>query len=61
MFQAGPRMCLGKELAMMQMKMVVAVLLQRFRFAVQDGFSPTYDLNLTMPMKHGLPVTVHLK
>jgi hypothetical protein len=57
--QAGPRMCLGKELAMIQMKMIAASVLQRFTFSVPDEFSPKYGLNLTMPMKNGLPVWVH--
>lgn len=54
-------MCLGRELALMQIKMVVAVLLQRFRFSSQKGFTPEYDLNLTLPMKNGFPVSVQSK
>lgn len=45
----------------MQIKMVVAVLLQRFRFSSQKGFTPEYDLNLTLPMKNGFPVSVQSK
>ena len=52
-------MCLGKELAMIQMKMIAASVLQQFTFCVPDEFSPKYGLNLTMPIKNGLPVWVH--
>ncbi|MCE3050402.1 hypothetical protein HAX54_047125, partial [Datura stramonium] len=30
-FQAGPRICLGKEMAFLQMKSLVAAILQRFK------------------------------
>ena len=30
-FQAGPRICLGKEMAFLQMKRVVAGVLRRFK------------------------------
>jgi cytochrome P450 len=59
--QAGPRICIGKELAMIQMKIIVAGLLQHFTFSVPDNFSPTYALSLTLHMKDGLPVTVHAR
>ncbi|PRQ24051.1 putative cytochrome P450 [Rosa chinensis] len=31
MFQAGPRICLGKEMSFLQMKRVVAEVLKRFK------------------------------
>ncbi|KAG2568175.1 hypothetical protein PVAP13_7NG297500, partial [Panicum virgatum] len=36
-FQAGPRICLGKEFAYMQMKIFAAVLLYLFRFEMWDA------------------------
>jgi cytochrome P450 len=71
-FQAGQRVCLGKELAMLQMKLVAATLLSRFTIsmssnaatsqaaAADDDFKPTYEMSLTLPIKNGLPVRIHL-
>ncbi|WVZ57433.1 hypothetical protein U9M48_007819 [Paspalum notatum var. saurae] len=36
-FQAGPRICLGKEFAYMQMEIFAAVLLRFFVFRLRDG------------------------
>ncbi|XP_021844184.1 cytochrome P450 94A1 [Spinacia oleracea] len=57
-FQAGPRVCLGKEMAFLQMKRVVAGILERFRVVpvVEDGFEPVYVPNLTAKMQDGFPV-----
>ncbi|KMT10307.1 hypothetical protein BVRB_5g120590 [Beta vulgaris subsp. vulgaris] len=57
-FQAGPRVCLGKDMAFLQMKRVVAGILERFRVVpvVDDGFEPVYIPNLTAKMQGGLQV-----
>ena len=59
-FQAGPRICLGKEMAFLQMKRVVAAVLERFRVVpmVEDGFEPVYVPLLTAKMQGGLPVRI---
>jgi cytochrome P450 len=59
-FNAGPRICLGKEMAFIQMKSVVATLLHRFslKLDVDEGFCPQYTLSITLRMKGGLPVIV---
>ncbi|KAI0808392.1 high nitrogen upregulated cytochrome P450 monooxygenase 2 [Fomes fomentarius] len=40
-FSHGPMNCVGKNFAMMEMRLVVCALVQRFRFHLRDG----YDLN----------------
>lgn len=59
-FQAGPRVCLGKEMAFLQMKRVVAGVLERFRVVpvVDQGREPEYFADLTSKMKGGFPVRI---
>ncbi|XP_022759757.1 cytochrome P450 94A2-like [Durio zibethinus] len=59
-FQAGPRICLGKEMAFLQMKRVVAGVLRRFKLVptVEDGFQPLFVAYLTSKMEGGLPIRI---
>lgn len=59
-FQAGPRVCLGKEMAFLQMKKVVAGVLRRFRFipVVDKQEEPVLISYLTIKVKDGLMVRV---
>ena len=61
-FQAGPRICLGKDMAFLQMKRVVAVVLRRFKVmpAFEQGVhhEPEYMYYLTSKMKGGFPVKI---
>ncbi|XP_051137975.1 cytochrome P450 704C1-like [Andrographis paniculata] len=54
-FQAGPRICLGKEFAYRQMKVFVAVLLCAFSFRLADEQKPVnYRMLLTLQIDGGL-------
>ena len=57
-FNAAPRLCLGKSLAYLEVKLLTAVLAQRFDFACKREPSALYRSTLVMPMRHGLHVTV---
>jgi cytochrome P450 len=59
-FQAGPRICLGKEMAFLQMKRVLAAVLRRFKVvsAMEEGVEPEFVLQLTSKMKGGFPVRI---
>ncbi|XP_056170234.1 cytochrome P450 94A1-like [Syzygium oleosum] len=59
-FQAGPRVCLGKEMAFLQMKRVVAEVLRRFRVlpAAEEGEEPLFISYLSSKMKGGFPVRI---
>ncbi|KAK1428387.1 hypothetical protein QVD17_17220 [Tagetes erecta] len=60
-FQAGPRMCSGKDMAFLQMKRVVAGVLRRFVVVpvVEDGCGePVFVASLTSKMKGGFRVTI---
>ncbi|GJN17420.1 hypothetical protein PR202_gb04483 [Eleusine coracana subsp. coracana] len=59
-FHAGPRMCLGKEMAYIQMKSIVACVFEKFRFRFLGGEDmPELLLSFTLRMKGGLPMQVN--
>ncbi|XP_004301073.1 PREDICTED: cytochrome P450 94B3-like [Fragaria vesca subsp. vesca] len=58
-FHAGPRMCLGKDLAFIQMKSIAASVIVRFEVDVEDkDTSPAHLLSMTLRIKGGLAVSV---
>ncbi|XP_024992489.1 cytochrome P450 86A8-like [Cynara cardunculus var. scolymus] len=57
-FNAGPRICLGKDLAYLQMKSIAAAVLLRHRLAVVPGHKVEQKMSLTLFMKYGLKVNV---
>ncbi|KAL5859683.1 hypothetical protein ACOSQ4_000979 [Xanthoceras sorbifolium] len=58
-FNAGPRICLGKDLAYLQMKSVAAAVLLRHRLAVVQGHKVEQKMSLTLFMKYGILVNLH--
>ncbi|KAM7257591.1 hypothetical protein ACFE04_013332 [Oxalis oulophora] len=58
-FNAGPRICLGKDLAYLQMKSIAAAVLLRHRLSVTAGHRVEQKMSLTLFMKYGLMVDVH--
>nr|UAK14970.1 cytochrome P450 86A172 [Iberis amara] len=58
-FNAGPRICLGKDLAYLQMKSIAAAVLLRHRLTVVQGHKVEQKMSLTLFMKNGLLVNVH--
>ncbi|CAA7391767.1 unnamed protein product [Spirodela intermedia] len=57
-FQAGPRICLGKEFAYRQMKIFAAVLLRFFTFKLTDEEAIHYRMTISLFMDSGLNVLV---
>ncbi|KAJ9135487.1 hypothetical protein P3X46_032667 [Hevea brasiliensis] len=58
-FQAGPRVCLGKEMAFIQMKYVVASILRQYEIRpVRSDHPPVFVPRLTAHMAGGLKVVV---
>ncbi|KAL0460925.1 UNVERIFIED_CONTAM: cytochrome [Sesamum latifolium] len=62
-FHCSPRMCLGKEMAYVQMKSIAAAMMYEFEVVAVDGggcperiVNPPYTLSLFLKMKGGLPV-----
>lgn len=57
-FASGPRNCVGQQLAMLETKMVLAMVLQRFRFSVAPGYRHWPHNTITLRPKLGLPLLV---
>ncbi|KAL6867579.1 hypothetical protein ACP4OV_015603 [Aristida adscensionis] len=57
-FHAGPRLCLGKEMAYIQMKSIVACVLEELDVVVDGAYKPQQVASLTLRMRDGLPVSV---
>ncbi|KAK8469855.1 hypothetical protein PHAVU_004G006300 [Phaseolus vulgaris] len=57
-FNAGPRICLGKDLAFLQMKMVAAAILRSYRFKVVEGHVATPSHSIVLLMNNGLKATI---
>ncbi|TKY62746.1 Cytochrome P450 94A1 [Spatholobus suberectus] len=61
-FHAGPRMCLGKEMAYIQMKSIAASVMESFEIeALDKDTCPEHVLSLTLRIKGGLPVRVRVR
>ncbi|KAM3316405.1 hypothetical protein ACQJBY_034484 [Aegilops geniculata] len=57
-FNAGPRTCLGKEMAFVQMKTAAAAVLWNFAVKTVPGHVVEPKLSIILHMKNGLAVTV---
>ncbi|MER7707824.1 cytochrome P450 [Kitasatospora sp. NPDC097605] len=57
-FGAGPRVCVGSGLGMLEATVVLAVLLRRLRLSVPPGHRVRAEPMLTLRIRGGLPMTV---
>ncbi|RHN54142.1 putative cytochrome P450 [Medicago truncatula] len=55
---AGPRICLGKDSAYHQMRMVLAILCRFYKFNLVPDHQVKYRMMTILSMAHGLRVTV---
>lgn len=58
-FSAGPRYCIGQPLAMMQLKIALSMILQRFSLTLKPGVAVNYAGMNSIRPKHGLPMILH--
>ncbi|ORZ17105.1 cytochrome P450 [Absidia repens] len=58
-FHAGPRTCLGQNLATLEALVAIVTLLRRYEFTLVPGQEITYQVSLTLPMKNGMNVYVN--
>lgn len=57
-FNAGPRSCLGKEVALAQIKAVAATIIYNYRVRVAEGHRVAPNSSVILYMRHGLKVKV---
>ncbi|EEY63452.1 cytochrome P450, putative [Phytophthora infestans T30-4] len=57
-FSGGPRVCVGKALAMLEMKLVIATLVGRFHFTEVPGQNVHYAMGITIGMRSSLMMNV---
>ncbi|CAM6042745.1 unnamed protein product [Sphagnum compactum] len=60
-FQAGPRMCLGKDSAYLQMKMTTLLLLQFFNFELVKGQNLNYSMMVILSIAGGMKAHITQK
>jgi cytochrome P450 len=60
-FSAGARACIGMGFAMLEMKLILAMILRRIRVELDASRSVDPVLNITMAPRYGLHMMVHDK
>ena len=60
-FGAGPRACIGRGFAMMEAKLLLAVMARRHRLSLVPGHRVEVQPRVTLMPKHGMRMTVHVR
>lgn len=60
-FATGPRACIGKAFALLEMQITLATLWQRFRLDLIPTRPAEMDASWTLRPKNGLPMKLHLR
>ena len=58
-FSAGPRVCIGREFAIVSLKVMLATLISHFKFEqVREGWEPEFQKGTALKLKGGLKLKV---
>jgi cytochrome P450 len=60
-FSAGPRVCIGNSFAMMEARLLLATIAQRYRLSLAPGQMVAMNPMITLNPKGGLPMIVHAR
>lgn len=62
-FQAGPRVCIGMNMSLLESKIFTATMLRHFHVKIQDGEATErhYGFSTTLEMQGGLPLQMSLR
>lgn len=58
-FSGGPRMCIGSSFAMQELKIILSLVLQRYRLEFIPGTRVDRLVHVTLTPKNGMPMVVH--
>jgi cytochrome P450 len=57
-FSAGPRLCLGQNLATLEALVGMILIVKKYKLILAAGQNITYKVSLSLPMKEGMKVFV---
>ncbi|KAI4330143.1 hypothetical protein MLD38_028446 [Melastoma candidum] len=57
-FHTGPRACLGKDIAISQLKIIVAFIIRNYKVHVVEGQKAEFTNSILLRMRHGLKVRI---
>ncbi|WP_392532376.1 cytochrome P450 [Nostoc sp. C117] len=60
-FGHGPRICIGKSLAQMEMLSIVATIVQKYHLKLVSDFNIVLWATITLRSKQGVPLQLHLR